>query len=136
MIVVEPKILLFSVFPSPFSETVMKVHEIDPDWHVPLLWRSEFAHAVSKLMRRKVINEAEAAGAIGLSALFIGNREHLVSPYAVLPFVQNSKCSTYACEFIALADKLKAHFVTYDQQIHEQFPAIARTPEDFISRHS
>lgn len=51
----------------------------------------------------------------------------------VLQFVQHSDCSSYDCEYVALADDLEVQLVTFDQQICREFSAIVIHPETFVS---
>ncbi|MFP4307942.1 MAG: hypothetical protein ACLFQQ_12070 [Desulfococcaceae bacterium] len=52
--------------------------------------------------------------------------EYLVNSLDVLNLVQQSKCSAYDCEFVALAQNLKLPLITMDKQILKEFPATAK----------
>jgi hypothetical protein len=65
--------------------------------------------------------------------------EQLMEAYAykvnsthVLLLVSNSACSSYDCEFVALADDLDVQLVTFDKQICSEFSDIAIDPNDFV----
>jgi predicted nucleic acid-binding protein len=102
---------------------------------VPLLWRSEFLNIVTLHFRKNLINYIEALDAIEKGIKLIGAREHEVSAFAAMEFVQQSNCSPYDCEFIALADRLNVNLVTYDKQILNTFPMLAVPPEEYIKHN-
>ncbi|MDH5644202.1 MAG: hypothetical protein OEY63_08375, partial [Gemmatimonadota bacterium] len=62
--------------------------------------------------------------------LFAG-REFSVGGEAVLGLVFESKCSSYDCEYVALAKELAVPLLTWDRQILREFPTVAVTPADF-----
>ena len=106
--------------------------EADPLWESPLLWRSEFLSVLSLYHRKKLINYDEAILALDYAQRLIGTREHKVSLEAVVDLAFHSSCSSYDCEFIALAKTLGTKLITYDKQMLQQFPAIAIKPEDYL----
>ena len=52
-------------------------------------------------------------------------KEYTVSSSKVLHLAEQSGCSAYDCEFVALADDLGVPLVTTDKKILRAFPAIA-----------
>ncbi len=52
--------------------------------------------------------------------------EYVVNSLDVLQLVQQSECSAYDCEFVALAKYLCVPLITMDKQILKDFPAIAK----------
>ncbi len=94
----------------------------DSEWNVPLLWRSEFRNVLAYYLRRadwaieqarEVMHEAES--------LLEGN-EYMVDSFSVLKLVDQSGCSAYDCEFVALAQDLGLPLVTCDGGILKAFP--------------
>lgn len=134
MIVVDTNILAYMAFPGKYTQTVVTLHEVDPQWEVPVLWRSEFLNVVCLYFRKGLIDYLTALDAIERAKQLIGERVHVVSHYAVMEFIQQSACSSYDCEFIALADRLGANLITFDKQIIREFPGLAMTPEDYIKK--
>lgn len=51
----------------------------------------------------------------------------------ILQLVNESPCSAYDCEFVALAKHFNTKLVTSDKKIIKSFPAIALTPEQAIA---
>jgi len=50
----------------------------------------------------------------------------------ILALASESGCSSYDCEFVALAELLNAPLLTYDKQILKAFPTIAVTPGEWL----
>jgi predicted nucleic acid-binding protein len=75
----------------------------DPDWRVPILWRSEM------------------------------RSEHLVPSASVFEIVGKSRLSAYDCEFVALASVLTVSLVTSDRAVLNAFPQRALSMEAFLS---
>ncbi len=135
MIVVDTNIIAYMIFPGDYTQSVESLHEFDPHWEVPVLWRSEFLNVVALHFRKNLINYLEALDAIEKGIKLIGAREHEVSAFATMEFVQNSPCSSYDCEFMALADRLNVNLITYDKQILRTFPVLALRPEEYIKNN-
>ena len=52
----------------------------------------------------------------------------------VLDLASRSACTTYDCEFVAVASEHGVPLVTADQQLPRAFPAIAISPAEFVDR--
>lgn len=105
----------------------------DSAWAAPLLWRSEFRSILAAYMRQRDLSLADAWTAHEFAErLFVG-REFAVGGESVLRLVADSKCSSYDCEYVALAQELASRLVTWDRQILREFPAVAVSPTDFVA---
>lgn len=60
------------------------------------------------------------------------NNEFDVPSAQVLALVAKSICSSYDCEFIALAQHLNIPLVTQDKKILREFSSIAISVADFL----
>lgn len=135
MIVVDTNLLAYLHFDTVHSEEALHVHEIDPDWASPILWRSEFTNVVALYLRKQIIQYKDALDAIDFAKQTIGDREYSVSPYQVLELVMESSCTSYDCEFAALALDQQTKLVTYDKKLLSQFPNIAISAAEFIKQN-
>jgi predicted nucleic acid-binding protein len=122
VIVVDTNVLAYLLMPFEHSPQADKLFKRDPDWAVPILWRSEFRNLLAGYLRRKTLTfddtlkiQAEA------EALLAGN-EHEVDSRRVLELVRDSDCSAYDCEFVALASRLGVRVVTMDKKLLKAFP--------------
>ncbi len=126
MIVVDTNVLAYLLLPFEHSPHADKLFKRDPDWAVPILWRSEFRNLLAGYLRRKTLAfddtlkiQAEA------EALLAGN-EHEVDSRRVLELIRDSDCSAYDCEFVALAVQLGVKVVTMDKKMLKAFPQHTR----------
>ena len=133
MIVADTNLISYLHFKNQYSEEANTVHEIDPIWASPLLWRSEFLNVIIMHLRRELISFEEGLRAFDLAKKIIGEREFSVSPIDVIELSVQTNCSAYDCEFVALARDLGIKLVTYDKKLLTAFPAIATSSTEFIN---
>jgi predicted nucleic acid-binding protein len=136
MIVVDTNIISYMVFKTLQSDKVEALHKLDPDWEVPVLWKSEFLNVVSLYFRKKILTYQEAIQAVDFAEQLVDHHEHNVSSVMILELITQSNCSSYDCEFVALAKNLSIKFITYDKQTITDFPSIAFKPEDYLAQIS
>ena len=133
MIVADTNLISYLHFKNRYSEEANSVHELDPIWVSPLLWRSEFLNIIMMHLRKELISFDEGLKAFDLAKKVIGDREFSVSPIDVLELSLQSQCSAYDCEFVALARDFGIKLVTYDKKLLTSFPKIATSATDFIN---
>ena len=109
-----------------------KVFLKDPAWIAPLLWRSEFKNVVLGFLRKDILDFAQAIQAIDKAERKMQGREFPVSSVLVMELARDSGCSSYDCEFVALARTRALTLLTWDKQIRQAFPDIALQPEAFV----
>jgi predicted nucleic acid-binding protein len=97
----------------------------DPDWNAPLLWRSEFRNILLKYIRADLLSLAEATQLQLNAEELMKSSEFHVDSEQVLTLANQSGCTAYDCEFIAVAKTLGAKLVTADKQLLKAFPRIA-----------
>ena len=119
---------------SPYSEAADTAWTKDPDWIVPLLWRSEFRNVLAGAMRRRSITVESAIEIANLAEAALAENEFSISASAVLQLVSQSGCSAYDCEFVALAREQKVPLVTADRRILRDFPELTISLEEFVRR--
>jgi predicted nucleic acid-binding protein len=108
------------------------VRQRDPDWHVPLLWRSELRNVLTAYLRRGLLSRPQIAGILGSANQAIAGNEHLIPDDLVLDVVANSALTAYDAEFLALASMLGVPLVTADKAVLKAFPDRAMTMETFV----
>ena len=122
MIVVDSNVLAYLYLPGEYTAAAEALLEQDSDWAAPILWRSEFRNILAGYMRRKAITFEQAKSLQREAESLLEGAEFEVESSAVLEVVQNSDCSAYDCEFIALAMKLDTKVVTMDKKLLRAFP--------------
>jgi predicted nucleic acid-binding protein len=132
MIVADANLLAYLVMPGERTAEAESVLERDPMWVAPALWRSELRSVVHKYIVRGDLTIARAVSLLGQLDEVIGGREGDVDAEDVLALASRSQCSTYDCEYVALAKTLGVPLVTTDRAILKAFPALAMTPAEFL----
>ena len=132
MIVADANLLAYLVLPGERTEEAETVLLTDPAWVVPVLWLSELRSVVGQYVRRGDLSITQAIAALERAETVIAGRESAVDSRAVLELSQRSKCSTYDCEYVALAADLGVVLVTADGAVLRAFPKIAIAPSAFV----
>ena len=125
MIVVDTNVIAYLAMPSPYTEAAERLLLREPDWAAPLLWRSEFRNVLSLYLRKGLIRFEEALEIQEEMELLFHGREYDAASLDVLSLVNQSDCSAYDCEFVALAKGLGVRLVTMDRKLVSCFPHIA-----------
>lgn len=126
MIVVDTNVLAYFWLPGERTRAAERLLKEDPDWNVPLLWRSEFRNVLAGCLRRGDLTfETALQIADGAEAQMRG-REFSVPSAQVLARVDKSDCSAYDCEFVVLADELGVSLITSDDKLLKAFPEMTR----------
>lgn len=133
MIVVDSNILVYLWLPGMATETAQMVWQQDDNWHVPILWRSELRNVLVGYLRRGALDFEAVETVMQSMEETLKPNEHLVQSTSVLALARASNCSTYDCEFVALAEALSVPLVTEDKVILKAFPKWARTMKDFLT---
>ena len=103
----------------------------DDDWRVTPHWRSEFGNALLKLVRGRMISDAQAEEAIADAVATLTGRERSVPVLSIYRLARDSGCSSYDAEIVTLAQALGVRLLTHDKRLLRLFPGIALTPGDF-----
>lgn len=133
MIAVDTNVIASLWVPNDMDELAYKVLKKDTDWVAPLLWRSEFKNVLAIYLHADILNFSIALQASEEAEQLMGSKEFEVNSTQILSLVSDSSCSSYDCEFVALADDLDIKLVTFDKKIIKEFSEIAVPPEEFIA---
>lgn len=131
MIVVDTNQIAYLLIGGDLTDTVRRVFIRDSTWSAPLLWRSQFRSILAQYIRRDELRSSQAVRIQRMAEEFLSGREHLIDSEKILRLVEQSGCSAYDCEFVALAMELRVPLVTSDKQILREFPKIAMSPDAF-----
>jgi predicted nucleic acid-binding protein len=125
VIVVDTNIVAYLYLDSEFTARAEAQFRADPDWAVPLLWKSEFRNILAGAIRRKALRFDEARQVLAEAEGLLAGAEHEVGSQQVLDLVRDSDCSAYDCEFAALALQLGVQLITMDSKLLKAFPKLA-----------
>ncbi|WP_428357077.1 hypothetical protein [Methyloprofundus sp.] len=88
--------------------------------------------SLSSYLQKEIIAFEKALQLQDTAESNMANNKHDNSSAQVLALVDKSNCSSYDCEFIALAQHLNILLVTQDKKVLREFPSISNTVTDFI----
>ena len=131
MIVVDVNVIAYLLIEGEHTLSAEAVFRKDHTWAVPLLWRSEMQSVLTAYLRTHAMTVQMAVAIMEKASSLVKGREYSISSQRVLETVSASKCSSYDCEYIALAHDLGVKLVTADKQVLASFPAVAVTPIAF-----
>ncbi len=133
MIVVDSNVIAYYWVNNPLTKVAQRVHMKDPDWHAPILWRSELRNILSGYLRNGNLDRSEIGRLMAAAEEMFEDREHLVPSTLVLDIVNTTRLSAYDAEFVALATALSAPLLTADRAVLKAFPGQAITMEAFLA---
>ncbi len=133
MIVPDTNIIAFCVLHSAQTDKAVEVRRKDPEWAVPILWRSEFRNLLATAMRTRVMELDDAVLAFSVATRMIDRNEKKIDERRVLELAESSGCTAYDCEFVSLAERLSVPLVTTDKKVLAAFPSIAVSMDDFLA---
>ena len=125
MIVVDTNVIAYLFIQGDFSENAISLLKFDSTWLAPYLWKSEFRNVLSFYFRQGHLSLKDAQSIINEAEEFMSGNEYNVNSFEVFELISNSDCSSYDCEFVALAKRLGLDFYTSDKKLLKEFPEIA-----------
>lgn len=124
MIVADTNLIAYLYLPGRYSDAAEAILLKDPDWAAPRLWRSEFRNILATYMRQGSLSLDDAISIFRRAESLVADNEFDVSSPAVLQLAEESGCSAYDCEFVALARHLRIRLVSADAKLRRAFPEI------------
>ncbi len=132
MIVVDTNVIASLLLHSEYSTAAATALELERDWRVPRLWRSEFRNVLSTAVRTGALDFSLSLRTWETAEALVAGAEYEPAGFDVLRLAQSSNCTAYDCEYIAVAIDLQAPLVTLDQQLLRAFPDTSVHLEKFI----
>ena len=132
MIVVDTNVIHYCWVHGRNTEIAQAVRQKDPEWHAPILWRSELSNVLTAYLRRELLTRSQIVGILGVVDQALAEREHIIPDDLVLDVVASSTLTAYDAEFVALAVALSVPLVTGDKAVLKAFPDRALTTEAFL----
>lgn len=132
MIVVDTNIIHYCWVRGQHTEIAQAVRRSDPDWHAPVLWRSELRNVLTAYLRRGLLSRVQIGRILTTADQAMADGEHLVADDLVLEVVAGSTLTAYDAEFVALASALAVPLVTADKAVLKAFPEQTLTIEAYL----
>ncbi|HLX30526.1 MAG TPA: type II toxin-antitoxin system VapC family toxin [Casimicrobiaceae bacterium] len=133
MIVVDTNVIHYCWVRGENTKIAQAVRQQDPEWHVPILWRSELRNVLTAYLRRGMLTREQIVGILSAADQALAEREHIILDALVLDVVASSTLTAYDAEFVALATALSVPLVTADKGVLKAFPERALTMAAFLS---
>ena len=133
MIVVDANLINNLFVESKDSPLAIQVFAKDPDWYAPLPWQSEMRRVMTSYFRHNLLTLEKAYRIMDEAHGLMMKHERFISSTVVLELVATSKCTSYDCEYVALAREMNLGLVTFDKQVVGAFPGTALFPRDFVN---
>ncbi len=130
MIVADTNLIAYSLIAGPFTADAHRVMQIDEDRLAPPLWQSELLNVLWLSVRTRALTHARADEIYSEAEALVRTAERPV-PQRALALAVSSGCSTYDCEFVALAQATRVPLVTNDQKLLAAFPEVAVSIQEF-----
>ena len=131
MIVVDTNVISYLYLSGERSQQAERLLSLDPHWCAPVLWRSEFRSVLSQYLRKNLLTFEEVLLILEQAEDLLGDNEYEVPSAHIMQMVNSSACSTYDCEFVALAGYLGVPLITADKKLLRDFPDIAKSPDAY-----
>ncbi len=132
MIVVDTNIIAYLFIKGEFTHEAEKVLNKDAEWAAPLLWKSEMRNVLMLYLRKNLFTLHDAGRVMHEAESLMQNNAFQVPSLPVFQLAKESGCSSYDCEFVALAQMLDIPLITCDKNILNQFPSTAKSIHSFI----
>ena len=135
MIVADTNLIASFWVPNDVEQLAYSSLKKDSEWLAPILWASEFRNVLSLYYRKGILDLPSIFQAIDEAEDFMSSREFSINSNQILTLMSESTCSSYDCEFVALASEFDVQLVTFDKKILTEFPRIAIHPNDFVANN-
>ena len=127
MIVVDTNVVSYLYLTGERSQQAEQLLSLDPIWCASVLWRSEFRSVLSLYLRKGLLTLAEVLLIFEQAEELLGEHIYEMPSADIMQLVDQSDCSAYDCEFVALAKYLGVPLVTADKKLLREFPDIAKS---------
>jgi len=132
VIVVDSNVIAYCWINGERTPLAHRLRRQDPQWHAPVLWRSEMRSILAGYWRDRSLTESQSRQIMAAAEAGMVGREHHLSSERVFEIVGSTRLSAYDCEFVALAIALGVRLVTEDRAILGARPDLACSVEKFI----
>ena len=105
----------------------------DSEWVAPILWRSEFRSVLRKYLRKNQLPIEDVLMIIQQAEKLMTDKEYEVTSAHIMQLVNSSNCSTYDCEFVALAQFLDVPLISADKKLYTEFPKITKSLDSYFT---
>lgn len=135
MIVADANVVAALVMPHEDSPVAERLLRADASWVAPPQILSELRSVVATLVRNGRQTPAQGASLLAMAVEALEAVTFEPDARRVLELVAASGCSSYDCEYVAVAEELGCRLVTLDQVVLRAFPGVAVRPDSIAGVH-
>jgi predicted nucleic acid-binding protein len=133
VIVADANLIVYLFVEGERTEAARAVLAKAPTWIAPPLWRSELLNVLNGYVKRGAFPLRHGVNLFTAAEDIVSSGSWRSEAEQVLALSQGSGCTTYDCEYVALAQKLEVPLVTADKQVLRAFPAVAVSIESYAA---
>ena len=128
MIVVDTNVVCYLLIQGEHSDRAQRLFDADSDWVAPRLLFEELLNVLVTYERKSLLADRQIMVIVEEALELMGDSLFELPPVRVLAVARRTGLSGYDSQFVALAEDLDVGLVTWDRQIIERCPTVARTP--------
>ena len=128
MIVVDTNVVCYLLIRGEHSDRAQRLFDADSDWVAPRLLFDELLNVLVTYERKSLLADRQIMMIVEEALELIGDSLFELPPERVLAVARRTGLSGYDSQFVALAEDLDVELVTWDRQMIERCPTVARTP--------
>jgi len=128
MIVVDTNVVCYLLIRGEHSDIVQRLFDADSDWVAPRLLFDELLNVLVTYERKSLLGSRQIMVIVHEALELIGDALYELPPERVLAVARRTGLSGYDSQFVALAENLDVPLLTWDRQMIERCPTVARTP--------
>ena len=133
MIVADANLIVYLFIAGERTDAARAVLAKAPTWVAPPLWRSELLNVLNGYVKRGAFPLRHGVDLFHAAGDIVSSGSYRPEPEQVLTLSAQSGCTTYDCEYVALAKKLEIPLVTADKQLLRAFPSVAVSIESYVA---
>lgn len=134
MIVADTNLVACFLLDTGLTENAEKVHESDPEWRLPPLWRDEFLNVLWQFHRSGNLSHGDAIRIWREGIGLLGECEVAVDGESVLETAIRYSITAYDSQFVTLAESLGVPLVTFDRKLVKSCPGVAVSYAGFLRK--
>jgi predicted nucleic acid-binding protein len=136
LIVVDTNVVAYLLIEGDRSAQAQQLWTIDPEWHLPVLWRHEFLNTLATLTKtgRAELDQVQEVWTGAVTLLSFGERD--VEMPQALELAVRHRISAYDAQYVALAASLGVPLITEDQKLLRAFPDRLLSIQDYCELHA
>ena len=127
MKVVDTNVIAYLFIEGSNTKHSKALFEDDAFWVSSILWRSKFRNILALYYRKNYINSLQMREIMRKAEELLNGNEYNIPSNQIFDLIENSTCSVYDCEFVALAQDIGEKLITSDKRILKEFPEYTKS---------